>query len=65
MPKLKTKKALRKRFRITKKGKVKMWRAFKRHLLSKKSRKRKRALSHSGIVSKSDEKTLKRLLPYG
>jgi len=65
MGKIKTKRALKKRFRITKKGKIKMAGAFRGHLLSGKSRKRKRAARKSHYVSKADAKKLKRLMPYG
>jgi len=62
MPKLKTKKAAAKRFKITGSGKVKRNKAFKRHILTKKSAKRKRNLRQSTIVSKADEKRIKKLL---
>lgn len=65
MPKLKTKKAVRKRFKITKKGKVKRSKSSRRHLLTGMSRKRKRKLRHSGIVSHGESRMLKRLMPYG
>ena len=65
MPKLKTKRSLKKRFKFTKKGKIKRSKAFKSHLLTKKSRRRKRALKRAGIVSREDAKVLKRLMPYG
>jgi large subunit ribosomal protein L35 len=64
MPKLKTKKGLAKRFKLTKSGKIKRAKAGRGHLLAKKSRKRKRLLRKSGLVSKSDKKTIKMLLPY-
>ncbi len=65
MPKLKTRRALKKRFRLTKTGKVKRGRAFRSHILTKKSRKRKRALRHGAYVSKTQAGTIKKLLPYG
>ena len=65
MPKIKTKKAVRKRFRFTKKGKIKRTRAFKSHILTKKSGKRKRALRKAKVVTKEQAKTLTRLMPYG
>ncbi|OGW75927.1 MAG: 50S ribosomal protein L35 [Omnitrophica bacterium RBG_13_46_9] len=64
MPKLKTKKALRKRFRFTKKGKIKRSKACKSHILTKKSRNRKRSLRKAGLVSKGGAKSIKRLMPY-
>ena len=65
MPKLKTNKGTAKRFKVTKNGKIKRNKAGSSHILSKKSRKRKRSLRKSGMVDKSDEKRLKQLLPYG
>lgn len=62
MPKLKSNKGVLKRFRLTKKGKVKRSRAFKSHILTKKNRKRKRGLRRGGIVSSADSKRIKRLL---
>ncbi len=62
MPKLKTKKGLLKRFKITKKGKLKRQRAGRGHLLTKKSRKRKRMLRKQGLVSRSHSKTIKILM---
>lgn len=65
MPKLKTKKALAKRMRVTKKGKIKRRRAGKGHILTKKTRKRKRSLRTADLVSRSDKEIMRRLLPYG
>ncbi|MBL7155838.1 MAG: 50S ribosomal protein L35 [Candidatus Omnitrophica bacterium] len=65
MPKLKTKKAIRKRFRFTKKGKIKRSGSGKRHILTKKSGKRKRKLRKGALVSKGELKKLKKLMPYG
>lgn len=65
MPKLKTRKAFAKRFKFTKKGKIKRSRSFKRHMLTKKSGSRKRALRKASLVSKSQVKMIKRLMPYG
>lgn len=64
MPKIKTKKGLAKRFKITKKGKIKRQKAGRGHLLAKKSRKRKRLLKKSGLVSGTDKKAIKMLMPY-
>jgi large subunit ribosomal protein L35 len=64
MPKLKTKRGAAKRFRKTAHGKFKMKRAFMRHLLTHKSRQRKRHLRHAGIVPATDAHRLERLLPY-
>ena len=65
MPKIKTNKATSKRFKLTGKGRVKRTRSSKSHILTKKSRKRKRGLRRKGIVFKGEERTIKRLLPYG
>lgn len=65
MPKLKTRKSVAKRFRITKKGKIKRKRAFKSHLLGCKSSKRKMKLSRPDLVSGADARAIKRMLPYG
>ena len=65
MPKLKTKKSVAKRFKITGTGKIKHFGAGGSHLLSKKSSKRKRRIKKSAILKgKGDIKTVKRLLPY-
>lgn len=65
MPKLKTNKSARKRFKITKSGKVKSRRSGKSHLLTGKSTKRKRRLRSAKIRESSKTKTIKRFLPYG
>ena len=65
MPKLKTKRSAAKRFKLTATGKIKRYKGYKSHLLSKKSSKRKRQLRKSGLVDKADEKRIKKLIPYG
>lgn len=65
MPKLKTKKGVKKRFRLTKTGKIKRAKAGKSHILTKKRRKRKRALRKSALVDRTMQKKVGRLLPYG
>ncbi|MCK5632620.1 50S ribosomal protein L35 [bacterium] len=65
MPKMKTHSASKKRFKKTGNGKIKRGKAFRRHLLTKKSRKTKRALRHSSYVCASDAANIKKLLPYG
>ena len=65
MPKLKTHKGAAKRFRISAKGKIKRGHAFARHILSKKTTKRKRHLDIDVLVAKADVKEVKRMLPYG
>ena len=64
MPKLKTNKGAAKRFRLTSKGRVKRQRAFKSHILTKKSPKRKRSLRKRALIDKRDEKNIRRLIPY-
>jgi len=61
MPKLKTHKGAAKRFRLTATGKVKCGHAYARHILTKKSTKRKRHLDIDGIVKKADEKEVRRM----
>ena len=64
MPKMKTKKAIAKRFRVTGTGRLKRSRAYKQHILTKKSAKRKRNLRNVAYVSVTQLRTMKRLLPY-
>ena len=64
MPKLKTNKSAAKRFRVTKNGKFKRSRSFGRHLLTGKSPKRRRSFRHPTMVSESDEKRVRAMLPY-
>lgn len=65
MPKMKTRKAAAKRYCLTGGGKVKYKKQGLRHILTKKSSKRKRQLRHGGILSKVEQARVKRLLPYG
>lgn len=62
MPKMKTKKSLAKRIKITKKGKISRKRGNISHLMSKKTKKRKRVLKKDKIVSGRTAKRLRRLL---
>ncbi len=62
MPKIKTRKGVKKRFKVTKKGKLKRSHAFKGHILTKKSAKRKRNLRKSEIVNKADKKRMKKMM---
>lgn len=62
MPKMKTNPGAKKRFTLTGSGKIKRKHAFKSHILTKKSKKRKRNLTYSGLVDKADEQNIKRLL---
>lgn len=64
MPKLKTNRGAAKRFKVTGTGKLKRNQAFRRHILTKKTRKRKRDLRQGLIVSDADHAMIKRLLPY-
>lgn len=65
MPKMKTKRAAAKRFRVTGSGKIKRAKAGRRHILSNKNRKRKRRLGEISYVEAVDQKPIERLLPYG
>ncbi|HKV37775.1 MAG TPA: 50S ribosomal protein L35 [Blastocatellia bacterium] len=65
MPKLKTHKGAAKRFRMTATGKVKCGHSHARHILTKKTAKRKRQLDIDGLVAPADELLVKRMLPYG
>ena len=62
MPKMKTNRGARKRFKVTKKGEVKFFRANKRHILTKKTTKRKRHLRNMKDVAQADVPLIKRLL---
>ena len=64
MPKMKTKKSVAKRFKVTGSGKLKRAKAFKSHILTKKSTKTKRNLRQTAYVSETQEKTMKTLMPY-
>lgn len=64
MPKMKTHKSSQKRFSITKSGKIKRAKAYKSHILTKKSTKRKRNLRKSTTVSAAETSRVKALLPY-
>jgi len=62
MPKMKTHRGAAKRFKKTGTGRVKRSQAFMSHILTKKSPKRKRQLRQAAMVSKGDEKRIKRLI---
>ena len=62
MPKMKTHSGTKKRFTVTGSGKIKRGKAYKSHILTKMSKKRKLRLRHAGLVSKADEKRIKKLL---
>ncbi|TVQ04310.1 MAG: 50S ribosomal protein L35 [Balneolaceae bacterium] len=65
MPKMKSNSGAKKRFKFTGSGKIKRKKAFKSHILTKKSSKRKRNLGKSTLVHETNEKSVKGLLPYG
>jgi large subunit ribosomal protein L35 len=65
MPKMKTNKSVAKRFKVTGSGKVKRSHAFKSHILTKKSQKRKRHLRKSDLCAPGDAKRIKKMLPGG
>ncbi len=64
MPKLKTKKAAAKRFKKTGSGELKRMKAYKSHILTKKSTKRKRNLRKSTLTDETNVKNMKKILPY-
>ena len=64
MPKMKTRRATAKRFRMTASGKIKRGRGNRSHLLTRRAANRMRRLRRPALVSKSDEHRIKRLLPY-
>ena len=59
MPKMKTKAGAKKRFKLTGSGKIKRKHAFKSHILTKKETKQKRNLTQTGLVDKTDEKSVR------
>ncbi len=64
MPKMKTKRSAAKRFKVTGTGMLKRNKAYKSHILTKKSPKRKRNLRKSTITDSSNVKNMKKILPY-
>ena len=65
MTKLKTHRGAAKRFRTTATGKIKRGHSHARHILTKKTNKRKRHLDIDVMVSEGDQKRVERMLPYG
>jgi large subunit ribosomal protein L35 len=65
MPKLKTHKGAAKRFRLTATGKIKRGHSHARHILTKKTNKRKRQLDIDTLVAEGDQKRVEAMLPYG
>ena len=64
MPKMKTTKAAAKRFKKTGTGLLKRNKAYKSHILTKKSQKRKRNLGKAAITDATNVKNMKKILPY-
>ena len=64
MPKMKTSRAAAKRFKLTGTGKLKRAKAYKSHILTKKSTKRKRNLRQATITDATNVKNMKKVLPY-
>ena len=64
MPKIKTHSGAKKRFKVTKSGKIKISRANRRHILNKKSTKRKRKLRKAAYADKTNLVALRLLVPY-
>ncbi len=64
MPKIKTSRSAAKRFKVTGTGKLKRNKAYKSHILTKKSPKRKRNLRKSAITDSTNVKNMKKILPY-
>ena len=64
MPKLKTNRGAAKRFKTTGSGKFRRSKAYKSHLLTRKTAKRKRNLRKSGLVDSTNVRGIQRLLPY-
>ena len=64
MPKMKTHSGAAKRFKKTGTGKIKRNKAFTSHILTKKTTKRKRNLRHATLADPTNEKNIKKMLPY-
>ncbi len=65
MPKMKTHRGAAKRFKSTASGRFKRSKAYKSHILTKKTTKRKRKLDTPTMISKSDQRRVEKMLPYG
>ena len=61
MPKMKTNSGAKKRFALTGTGKIKRKHAFKSHILTKKTKKQKRNLTHTGLIASVDVNTVNKL----
>ena len=64
MPKMKTSRSAAKRFKLTGTGKLKRAKAYKSHILTKKSTKRKRNLRQAAMTDSTNVKNMKKILPY-
>ena len=64
MPKIKTNRSAAKRFKVTGTGKLKRNKAYKRHILTKKSAKTKRNLRHAVITDATNAPNMKKIMPY-
>ncbi len=64
MPKIKTRRSAAKRFKVTGSGQFKRAKAYKSHILEKKSPARKRNLRKAGLISKADHDRVSKMLPY-
>ena len=64
MPKMKTRRAAAKRFKKTGTGQLKRMKAYKSHILTKKTTKRKRNLRKAALVDSTNVKNMKKILPY-
>ncbi len=64
MPKMKNHSGASKRFKVTGNGKYRRYQAYGKHILTKKSSKRKRGYRQSQLIEKCQQKTLRDLLPY-
>ena len=65
MPKMKTKRAAAKRFSFTGTGKIKRRKAYRSHILTKMTTKRKRQLRSGTLIAEQDVKEVKKMMPYG
>lgn len=64
MPKMKSNSGAKKRFKKTGSGRIKRKKAYKSHILTKKRSKRKRKLGKDALVDKTNEKSIKKMIPY-
>ena len=64
MPKMKTSRAAAKRFKVTGSGKLVRNKAYKSHILTKKSQKRKRNLRKQTVLDETNVRNMKKILPY-